>query len=269
MKIRLLSDLHLELGKCKIEPMDDDADTILVLAGDLGEKGYPRNYVEQVVKQFRFVIYILGNHEHHHGEYYAVIEYWKQREAEIPNLVVLHNECCVVDGVRFLGTTLWTDINRGNPIDMLRAQGGMKDYRAITIIDETCDTVNKHTGKIVGRSLIPEDTVKFHLEAITFLKNELNKDFDGKTVVITHHSPSHSLVEDMFKNSKVTSSFHANCDDMFYDFKIDYWLYGHTHCATHSMINETEVHSNPRGYVGIEDQTLIGFVNTFFIDTGG
>lgn len=266
MKVRLFSDLHLECGKFRIPSLPEDKDTILILAGDLGERGKPREFIERTCPDFKTVIYVLGNHEFYRGEYNEVIAYWKERESEIDNLYVLHNEVYEEDGFRFLGTTLWTDINNGDPLQVNYAQQAMNDYHVIDIVDETCTTKQKYKDTIQGRKLTADDTIRFHKEALEFLEAELAKEFDGITSVVTHHSPSQALTEAMFAGSPLNAAFHANCDALFHNYKIHHWFYGHTHCATHRTFVNTEVRSNPRGYNGYENAKMIGFEPEFLLE---
>lgn len=266
MIVRLYSDLHMDFAKYKITELPNDAESVLVLAGDLGEGGKPREFIERHCKRFKFVLYVLGNHEFYRGEYHEVIQYWKDREAEIDNLFVLHNEVFEHEGVRFLGTTLWTDYNNGDWHEMENAKRIMNDFHIVRIIDDTCTAKHKYKPRLLGRALTPQDTYEFHREAVAFLEEELSKEYDGITNVITHHSPSHCLVEDVFRDSTLNSAFHANCDNLLMKYKIDNWFYGHTHFATQRKLGDTYVYSNPRGYVGYENQNEIGFDNEFWLD---
>lgn len=266
MIIRLFSDLHMDFAKYKITPLPNDSESVLILAGDLGEGGSPRAFVEREAPNFKHVIYVLGNHEFYRREYHEVIQYWKDIEAQIDNLHVLHNETLELDGARFLGTTLWTDMNNANWHDMQAAKLVMRDYDSVRIITDTCTKKHRYKDKLVGRTLTPEDTVAFHAEAMAFLDAELSKEFDGTTNVITHHSPSTSLLEDVYRDSKVNSAFHANCDRLFTQYDIHNWFYGHTHHATQKVLGNTSVYSNPRGYHGFEDEDEIGFDHEFWLD---
>jgi predicted phosphodiesterase len=252
MIVRLYSDLHLELGDYDINPLPGDADSVLVLAGDIAERIYGEIFVERCCKQFRKVIYVLGNHEFYRGEYFKVIAQWKDIEKRIENLHVLHNETLIVDDVRFLGTTLWSDMNDRDWFAM-QAANGINDYHVVKI---------KHGENY--RKLRPSDTVSFFSNAMYYLKKELDTEFDGKTVVVTHFSPSPSLVCDEFAGSNVNPYFHANCDELFNNYKIDYWMFGHTHRPVNKFLGDTHVITNQRGYVGYEKE--LGFDHDFWLD---
>jgi len=257
--IRLYSDLHLECGKFKVPKHPQDAETILILNGDIGERGKPREFVERCTKQFKFVLYILGNHEFYGGEYHAVKQYWKDREAENENLFVLDNEVFVHNDVRILGATMWTDLTKGDFLAMEYARRNMNDYHVIDIYNPG------ESAYKVQRKLMPDDTVKFHAATIAFFKEELAKEFEGTTIVCTHFSPSPSLAAGKYAYHPLNPAFHANCDYMFTEYKIDYWLFGHTHTAINVKLADTYVMSNPRGYVGYESQEEVGFDENFVL----
>lgn len=261
-RIILWSDLHLECGKFKVPKRPEDAETILILNGDIGERGKPREFVERCAKQFKFVLYILGNHEFYGGEYNAVKKYWKDREAEHDNLFVLDNEVFIHDDIRILGATMWTDLNNGDFMAMEYAKRNMNDYHVIELYtpNEVGPYIHQNT-----RRLQPSDTIKYHAATISFFEEELSKEWDGTTIVCTHFSPSPSLAAGEFANHPLNPAFHANCDRLFNQYKIDYWLFGHTHTAINVKLGDTYVMSNPRGYVGYEDPDDIGFDENFVL----
>ena len=98
------------------------------------------------------------------------------RTAEFPI-----NDAVVIGRVRVIGSTLWTDMELHNNADEMkvRAKHLMNYYRKI-VWD-------------VGKSLTPEQTIQKHRESVTFLEKVLAEDFDGKTIVVTHHLPSETV----------------------------------------------------------------------------
>ncbi|MNR46096.1 hypothetical protein D3C85_1650220 [compost metagenome] len=87
----------------------------------------------------------------------------------------------------------------------------------------------------------------------------MDKPFDGKTVVVTHHAPVPEVVGDKHEGHLIaayTNSWHALLE------KADLWVFGHTHRAIDITLGRCRVVSNPRGYPG--EQT--GFDHGFVID---
>ncbi len=106
MKIQIVSDLHREFGYTDLEI---DLADVLILAGDIdiGIKG-----VEWLrsLKLDIPILYVLGNHEYYKGSYPKTLS--KIKEAAIgTHINILENESIDIAGIRFHGTTLWTDFS--------------------------------------------------------------------------------------------------------------------------------------------------------------
>lgn len=247
MIIRLFSDLHLDGRVYRFTPQAHDPLAVLVLAGDMGGFRQDATFIAAAASQFKYVLFVAGNHEFYGGDYDIVKKFWHGVDDDIDNFFFMDNRVKVVDNVRFLGTTLWTDMDRGNPLAAMDVQRALNDYYVISY---------RH------RTLRVADTVAFYNEAMRFLNKELVIPFKGETVVISHHTPSWSLVTDVHRTSGVNAGFHSNSDHLMFAYKIDYWLYGHTHVTLSRKINDTHVISNQRGYAG-EDS---GFDDAFWLD---
>lgn len=101
MRIRLLSDLHLEQADCSPLPGEQD---VVVLAGDIdnGSKG-----IEWAATHFRCpIVYVPGNHEYDYDDLGTSRVQFADQQSPVQ---VLDNGAAIIDGVRFLGTTLRTD----------------------------------------------------------------------------------------------------------------------------------------------------------------
>jgi len=232
LKIQILSDLHLEFGNISVPRVDRD---LLIIAGDLdiGEK--PIDFIKEQLK-ISPVIYILGNHEFYHQDYYEIMDFWKK--IEITNFYFLENSAIEFSGIRFLGAILWTDINKGNRNDIEAAKIGLNDFRVI---------------RKENRKFTPEDSIILHNESVKWLKNELKKEFKGKIVVITHHLPSYLSVHKKYEKSPINPCFYSDLDNLIKKFKPNLWIHGHTHDSFDYVIDNTRIVCNPRGYVNIEE----------------
>jgi hypothetical protein len=170
MKLHILNDLHIEFED--FEPPATDAE-VVVLAGDIGVEGL--RWAET-----RFpdtpVIYLPGNHEFHHHDIALIHELIVQSPEHIH---ALDNDQVSIDGVRFLGSILWTDFALFSEADkffaMQQARQQMTDF---SIIQNN------------GRRFTPEDAIRLHTASRDWLAEMLAKPFDGKTVVVTDHAPS-------------------------------------------------------------------------------
>jgi hypothetical protein len=110
MKLHVLSGLHTEFGHFDLPETDAD---IVVLTGDVG---LGRGGLEWLLKQWldKPVIYVPGNHEFY-GHDISLIE--RLRSNASPDVHVLDNQSVVIEGVRFLGSILWTDFQLFGEID--------------------------------------------------------------------------------------------------------------------------------------------------------
>ena len=102
MKLNILSDLHLSLGALEIPRNDAD---VVILAGDIAR---PRQAVSWASGFAKPVLYVPGNHEFYGASIAGAANELKKLCAG-NNIRVLDNDQVIIEGVRFLGTTLWTD----------------------------------------------------------------------------------------------------------------------------------------------------------------
>lgn len=234
MKLQVLNDLHIEFGEFNVPETDAD---IVVFAGDIGVGAGGLEWIESQYIE-KPVIYVLGNHEFYNHEINIVDDI----KASAPEYIhVLNDDITEIDGVRFLGSTLWTDFllfgESERYFAIQNARKNMSDFEVI---------------KNKGRKFTPEDSIKLHVQSRNWLKDMLSTPFNGKTVVITHHTPSFKSVHPRFANNILTPAFTSNLDEFMDGEQVALWLHGHTHDAFDYVLNGTRVVCNPRGYVGYE-----------------
>lgn len=240
MKIRILSDLHLEFSEW--DPPETDSD-VVVLAGDIhkDDRGVKWAKAKFPDKQ---VIYVPGNHEYYGGSLVNTLHHMKE-EAAGSNVHVLDKEEVILDGVQFLGGTFWTDYwLYGNPMmAKIDAWRGMSDFSKIR--DRNYSRVK------------PDDFEFEHFTMKQFIRKKLEEKFTGKTVVITHHAPSERSIAPRYKDPasayyhlNPSFSSHAEACMSAGDKKVDLWIHGHLHNISDYVVEEqgTRVVCNPRGY---------------------
>lgn len=231
MKLHIISDLHLDYWPMPA-PTDVDADVCLI-AGDLHEGLGGLAFVLEIAKT-KPVIVVAGNHEFYTSSLKVVREQWRAVSEKYENVYFLDNSTVEISGVRFIGATLWTDFDRGNPLSLIRGTGVTKDFLYIDN-DEGDD-------RISAQFLYEE-----HQTSIAFIRSELEKDFDGKTVVLTHHAPSKNSVPEVFKSDPNNFMFCSDLDYLMHYYKIALYVHGHMHTPSNYLIGETPVIANPRG----------------------
>ncbi len=238
MRIRVLSDLHLEFKDWK--PPKADAD-VVVLAGDIhvGVRG-----IEWARRSFPSIpiVYVPGNHEFY-GEHIHDMTQDLITEGSRLGVDVLDGKGTVLSGVRFLGATLWTDFAlRGtdpSSIDraMAEAQFGMYDFHVIRCGD--------------NRKFRPTDARAIHLAQVQWLRSQLAEEFVGTTVVATHHLPHRRSIHPKYKASDLNPGFASDLSNLMGP-SVSLWIHGHTHESFDYVVNNTRVVCNPRGYAPME-----------------
>jgi Icc-related predicted phosphoesterase len=235
VKIVYGSDIHLEFGQ--LSPPKIPMGDVLVLAGDIcvAKNLTPEDilFFNTCSKTYKNVIYVMGNHEHYHGDFLLS----KDRILnKLPvNVHLLDKSSVVVDGVKFCGGTLWTDIANGNDLVAKRLKQSMNDYVQI-----------KNFGI--------EGSIKDFNETVEYLQKEL--DGSTQTVVVTHHAPSYKSVNPKYWNSNINNGFYSDLDSLILEKQPGLWIHGHMHDAVDYNIEKTRVVCNPRGYYRYEPQSF-------------
>jgi predicted phosphodiesterase len=248
MKIALCSDIHLEFGSLPIQ--NTEGADVLLLAGDIctasGFSKYPQKdvyheFFSEASEQFKDVIYIMGNHEHYHGDFAKTYETLQNELRTYVNVRLLEKEVYAPDDVVFVGLTLWTDFNKEDVISMNVAERNMNDYRVIK---------NSKTSKRLNSN----DTLLDHKQALSKIDEVCKQHPDLPIVIVGHHSPSKKSIKPQYENDvHLNGAYSSSLEEFILDRpNIKLWVHGHTHHEFDYMIGETRVVCNPRGYVGYE-----------------
>lgn len=251
MKLLLLSDLHLELRELSL-PATLDFD-VAVLAGDIHWPGaclHEWLARTPAMQRARAVVVVNGNHEYFERELQQEGREL-QRAAQAAASPPVHRLDCGelrLDGLRFLGCTLWTDFelridtpdgpcsdrDRG----MAAAARLMADYRAIAW---------SHAPGAPPRPLTPHDTLRLHRQQRQWLQHRLAEPFSGTTVVVTHHGPHRRSLAPRFAGDWVSTAYLSELPDSFFEVPA-LWVHGHTHSSHDYRVGHCRVVCNPRGY---------------------
>ena len=252
MDIRYLSDLHLEFDKegsfedFDLPVMVNESEMVLVLAGDITAEmdrdrlagNYWSNHTSTIkawAKRHKAVVMVAGNHEFYFGGLDRVRKWWKNVDKLVPNFYFLDNKTVIIDGVRFIGTTMWTDLRDGDPLVAMTISDpttGMNDFKYIEDFK-------------VGHWL-DENAL-----AVDYLKTRIEQPFEGKTVVVTHHAPSHQSVPECFKGNKLNDAYVCDLFNWLWEQDVSVWFHGHIHSSSDYIVGDkfpTRVICNPRGY---------------------
>jgi predicted phosphodiesterase len=231
MKIQVLSDLHLE--HFAFEPVATDAD-VIVLAGDicLGTRGIA--WARQVWAD-KQIVFVPGNHEYYRSEIGFENEQMPLA-GRIYDVHVLNRAEVIIQGVRFLGCTLWTDFalfgEAERPWAFQAALNGLTDFRVVDYGSYT---------------FMPQDSAVFHAQDVAWLTQKLiHEPFAGETVVVTHHLPAWHSVSERYQKQLLSACFASRLEHLMGYSQL--WIHGHTHDSLDYTLNGTRVICNPRGY---------------------
>lgn len=246
MRIAYASDLHIEFGQVEFHKFENvDAD-VLVLAGDIIVANSMNHHIynpffQHISKQFKHVLYVMGNHEHYHGDFQQSAALIKQFIYPYPNVRLLDNESVLIDGVRFFGGTLWTDMNQRDFHVMEYVGRHMNDFRVV---------LNGNRG------FNTKDATNEHVKTLVELEILLKEGKDEKVVVISHHSPSVQSIHPRYKyDTEMNYGYHSRLEWLMSQYpKIKLWIHGHVHDDFDYEVYDTRVLCNPRGYINVEDR---------------
>jgi Icc-related predicted phosphoesterase len=265
MKIKLVSDLHLEFSDINI--VNDQNYDVLILGGDiciaqdlhdhiaadfnpysagafadLSRKQERvqrfRDFFKRVSFQFPHVVYIMGNHEFYHGKFYAAIDYMREECAKYPNVYMLEQDTKIIDDVVFVGGTLWTNMNGRDPLTMHAMKDMMNDFRII------------RNDKREYATMSALDVAIRHDKTLGYIKLIVQEHKDKRCVVVGHHAPSFKSVSEQYASQTLMNGGYASdLSEFIMDHpQIKLWTHGHMHQPFDYVIGETRIVCNPRGY---------------------
>ena len=278
MKIAICSDIHLEFGPITLENTGNAE--VLILSGDIctakdirptGLVGSAKsdrymNFFTTCSKNFPHVIYVAGNHEHYHGDFATSITILKEALQHLENIHILDKEVWDLQDYRFIGGTLWTDMNGEDEMTMNHVARRMNDF-------QICENSNEMVNyRVWGENDDGDKTTKFKTRPATLSPRHVVEDHKAMlkvidetyeitppwftTVVVGHHAPSKGSEHPRYKHDQLMNgAYNSKLDQFIMDRPgIKLWTHGHTHEDFDYMIKQCRVVCNPRGYINYEDR---------------
>jgi hypothetical protein len=246
MRVRIISDLHLECCEHGHGVPDLGEGEVLILGGDIlcarhFKKDGPLHkvyddFLKKCADNFMHVLYIAGNHEAYGYNYEGT---WDVLRENLPECIHLMEDNVVkISDWVFIGSTFWTDFRNENALEMMEASRFLNDYNTIRIGSNY-------------RKLRPEDTLEFHKKSKQFLLDTLPMFENQKVWVLTHHAPSYQSIHPKYRMETTNGSYASDLDDLILSHpQIKYFSHGHTHSSFDYLIGDCRVICNPRGYFG-------------------
>ena len=244
LKVRIMSDLHLDFNY-KYPLKLEDSDVLTVLAGDIsGYYDYSSKWIKDNIKNGLFV---EGNHVFYNDENKSLQQYYDRLKNEYPlenNISFLQNSHKEIDGVVFVGCTLWTDCRLNGICQTRSLEKAMNDY----VYGKYEDV---ETGEI--RKITPEDTIYEFEQSLKYIEQVCDENIGKKVVVITHHCPSEECLSPYYRSynrENYNQGYASNLESFIKSHSnIVCWICGHSHNQCDFEIDGCRVVMNCRGYV--------------------
>lgn len=235
MKLHIVSDLHLGRGPCELPDIGAD---VLVLAGDIHR---PAEAIAWAKASPIPVLYVPGNHEHYG---FSLAETRRRLDAlsQGSRITVLDGDETRIDGVRFLGATLWSDFH-------IAGDGEAREQAMAAAVRFSHDFSRIRLDEAGDAPLTPAHCASLFAQQRRWLTERLAEPFDGHTVVITHFAPSPGSIAPRFAGSPLNACFVSDLDPLVAASGATLWIHGHTHDSFDYTVGTTRVLCNPRGYL--------------------
>jgi Icc-related predicted phosphoesterase len=254
MRCHYMSDLHLEAQHFRHHLPGGD---VLIIAGDLchasaldpartdpysvKQRDRVLRLIEEATKAFAHVLLVAGNHEHYGSVFEDTVPLLRKHLAGVN---VLDDNLIEIEGVRFFGTTLWTDLAGRNEDASERIRRGMGEY----FFTKTRRANDNGENALV--KLRPTDTLAAHDSAVAALRKQA-METAGSMVVISHHAPSPQGLNPQHKSNGLDGAFASDLETIIEALtNTPYWIHGHTHIRKRYRVGGTTLLANCRGFDG-------------------
>lgn len=255
VKVGFVSDLHLEFRDPHHKLFRDVQEgDVLLVAGDFcmarymnrkrtDEKSRSVHRIidkvqKEVFSKYQRVLYVAGNHEHYDNVFHWTVNNIKEFFAGT-NVTVMDDDVTTYGDVVFIGSTLWSDYFRGNPVSMEACRNGMADYSVI------------YREELDGLPITPDMLLKHHTISRDFINMATNAYSNNKMVVMTHHGPTLKSLHPDHCGNGLDGGYCSDLSDLILDHpNIKAWIHGHTHLSVDYLVGDTRILANQCGYRG-------------------
>jgi len=230
LSIHLSSDIHLEFTDEFPEPPVAD---VGIFAGDIGlvsDLERLGDFFTEMKTRYEHIIWIMGNHEFYHMDYTQAL---KDAESLSKKLgihlmdIELGTDNLEIDGVKFWGSTLWTDFKNEDWFVQRKSKETINDFHNIKVGE--------------SRSLSVIEVANINKRT----REAINWDAD---VIITHFAPV-VVPHPNFPLNDLSYYFcNTGLEEQIINSDVKIWMYGHTHHSTDFVLGDTRVIANCHGF---------------------
>ena len=254
MRVHYISDLHLESQDF---PWTLPGGDVLIVAGDLchaaclspartdpyatKQRDRVLRFSEAARRAFRHVLLVAGNHDHYDGIFEETVP---TLCTHLPGFTVLDDAAAEIDGVRFVGSTLWSDFKGRDAAALQAARKGCGEFFFVkTRAGEAADAPLQRFR--------PEHAADAFDRARSALRREVEAGDGRPTVVVTHHAPSARGLNPKFAGGALDGAYASALEPFMETLeRVPFWIHGHTHVQARYVIGRTTVLANCRGFDG-------------------
>lgn len=252
-RLWIVSDLHVGAG-VSWAPAIPEHD-VMIIAGDLAS-----DYMDTLLQLHALsrwsaahIVFVPGNHDMAGAE----LDAWDGEHRRLLDAgvhVLSSGQSIVINGVRFVGATLWTDwsLNDREFQSQSWAARHMREYQSVT--------------RPGGGPLWPVHTSDAHDLHLARIEGVLGRRHEGPTVVVTHHAPSVRSLRPGEERSIEAAAYASDLEQTMNALGPDLWVHGHTHHAVDYHVGATRVVSNPRGYQRDDWEERTGCVEDLVVE---
>ena len=256
MKVAYASDLHFEFQPYRlerlIEQIEKDID-VLILAGDIQVADRIILDLEHLSNALPnlHIVYVTGNHEFYGTSISELETRLFEAFKDHKKIHYLEKSTFEINGVMFLGTTLWTGFDAYPEYEQsLSEENSMRGISDFNYIFQGSRNYNSSDCKARFKNNIQwlDDTLKAH---------------ENKTcIVVTHFPPLAITCHKQIPISSLSNYFQANCEDMVKKYSPKYWIYGHNHWSDKTNYGNTQFVSCQFGYPNenCNTQSMIAYI---------
>ena len=238
MNLRVLSDLHIEHGEPKhLNAVRSGDEDVVGCAGDVSNHGIDSLYWLRERFPDKRIVFVPGNHEYYCGMAIGELNDAMVTHGKGLGIDVLINNTVEIDGLEFIGSTLWSNFGNSpfSHESRIMSERYVNDFRMINVND---------TERL--RAYYVE--TKLFDPAYSFLNKALHSENENQ-IVITHFAPAHGSIARQFAGDPITPYFVNDIEELITE-KPLVWIHGHTHTAFDYQVGYSRVICNPSGYRG-------------------